>query len=119
MEKTDTTTKAEKKVATKAIAAVAIIEINGNQYLAKKGQTINVSLLINVKKEAVTPKVMAIITETTAEYGKPYLENKVDFDLGEMIKLKKVTTNRFQAKSRLRKRVGMRPKLVQVTINEF
>lgn len=114
--KTETKAKAEKPVVkAKADARVALLEINNMQYASKVGETIEVRVGANDTAEAVV-NLLGVVDGDKFEYGKPYLTNKLSFEFGEAVKQDKVTTAKFKAKSRYRRKTGARPVSVQFTL---
>ncbi|MFW5702617.1 MAG: 50S ribosomal protein L21 [Candidatus Dojkabacteria bacterium] len=112
-----------KKATTKTNVAkapkTAILEINNMQYVVAEGETISTRIATNLTDKDLRVNLLAIIDGENFEYGKPYLKQKVEFSLGNIIKGEKVTTNKFKAKSRYRKKTGFRPRFVEFTLNSI
>lgn len=93
----------------------AIVAINNMQYVVKEGETIHTRIALQSKDVEV--KLLALIDGETFTYGKPYLENKIDFELGEVVLGEKVTAFRYKSKARHRRKVGFRQKFVEFKLN--
>jgi ribosomal protein L21 len=123
--KAKTTTKKSTKPAKKASSAnsnrVAVIQINNMQYVAKEGSTFPARISPEAKLADLDVKLLAIVDTDSNEfsYGTPHLSNKLDLSLGEMVKGDKVVSKTYKAKSRTRRKVGFRPKFVEVTVNSL
>jgi len=102
------------KIATK----LAILEINNMQYIVAEGETITCRIDLD---PTATPEVnlLGLVFGSEFTYGTPYLTNKVDFKLGEIVKGDKVITAKFKAKSRYRRKVGFRPHYIEFTLNSI
>lgn len=113
--------KSETKVAKSS--RIGVIEINKMQYIGREGETINARIALDSKENlnSVEVKLLALVNPDTKEfnYGAPYLDNKIDFEVGERVLGEKVTSSTFKAKARYRRKVGIRQKFVQVKINSF
>lgn len=94
----------------------AVLEINNMQYVVAEGETVATRISPDANSKDIEVNLLALIDGDKFDYGKPYLKQKVEFELGEVVKGKKVTTNIFKAKSRYRRRRGFRPKYVEFTL---
>jgi ribosomal protein L21 len=121
--------KAEKTESKKLGPKKVVLEINGMQYIVNEGETINTRISLdtvdNKKKDGTAKdldvKLLAIIDEKNEklEYGKPYIDKTIDYEIGDVVKGEKITTSFFRAKSRYRRKTGMRKKFVQFTLNKI
>ncbi len=127
--KSKKSTKAAKKAPKTAETKKVVLEINGMQYVLNEGETIETRISLDTvekkKKDGTAEdlevKLLAIIDEKNDkfEYGKPYIEKTIDYEIGDVVKGEKVTTSFFRAKSRYRRKTGMRKKFVQFTLNKI
>jgi len=98
---------------------IAILQINNLQYIVREGEKILTRISPKAVKEDINVKLLGIIDGDNFEYGKPYLDYAVDFDLGEMVKGDKVTSFKYKHKARYRRKVGFRKKFVEITLNSI
>jgi large subunit ribosomal protein L21 len=98
----------------------AVIENKGVQFKIVPGQTIELEGESQDKNPLNESKVLLYVNDKDVIVGKPYLEN-VNV-LGKVIAStygKKVRVSRFTAKSRHRRVIGFRPKILQVQIEKI
>lgn len=103
----------------RAVDKLGILEINKMQYVIKEGQTITVRISPTAKAKDVDVKLLGLIEGDSFEYGTPYLDNKLKFELGEVVKGPKVIKSTYKAKTRYRRKVGFRPKYVEFNLVEI
>ncbi len=101
---------AKKPKETKKDKKTAVLEINNYQYLIQEGQEIPIRIDLSAQKKDIKINVLAIFQNDTFDYGTPYIKKEVDFELGEIVKGKKVVKATYTAKSRYRRKVGHRSK---------
>lgn len=91
---------------------LAIIELNGHQYLTHEGNTFSVELI----NPEVEPKVLLVKDDMTY-VGKPYLSDwGVEIEIIENFKDQKVSVRKFKAKSRYRRNKNHRQNLTMIKI---
>lgn len=98
----------------------AIIETGGKQYKIEPGQELEIEKIEVPKgKKLVFDKVLLIKEGDKITLGKPYIKGaKVQAEILEQKKAKKIKVARFRAKSRYRKVKGHRQRLSLVKIGK-
>ncbi|EKD46310.1 MAG: 50S ribosomal protein L21 [uncultured bacterium] len=100
----------------------AVVRIKGKQYLVKPGDVLTVNLL---NKKAKSSVVFGEVLLTFDDQGKIVLGNplvkgvKVETEIIEDIKGKKVISQKFKAKKRSRVRRGFRAQLTKIKIKKI
>ena len=85
----------------------AVIKVQGKQYKVKEKEEILVDRIKDKKPEI---DVLLVVNGEKVEIGKPTLgKTKVKVKLLEEKKGKKITIQKYKAKSRYRKKIGFRP----------
>lgn len=95
-----------------------ILEINKMQYVSAIGETILVRISKESSEKDIEVNVLAEIDGENIIMGKPNLNKKIKFSLGEAKKQKKVVKDFFRAKSRYHRKVGFRPVSVEFNLEE-
>ncbi len=95
-----------------------IIETGGKQYLVSPGQKIKVEKLNAEEGMAVVfDKVLLAADGDKVEIGKPYLDGaRVEAEVTENGRAKKVIVFKYKSKTRLRKKRGHRQHYTEVKI---
>ncbi|MBU0570160.1 50S ribosomal protein L21 [Patescibacteria group bacterium] len=96
----------------------AVIKIQGSQYKVAEGEEILVDKLGDKKPEA---DVLLVCDGGKVKIGKPKVEDaKVKFKvITEEEKGKKLTIQKYKAKSRYRKKHGFRPKYTRLLVEKI
>jgi len=100
---------------------VAIINIKGHQYIVKEGQEILVDFLNKKQGEKIAPEKVVVLYEDNQIINDPEVLSKckVELEVLENQKGQKVDVFRYKAKSRYRKRKGIRPILTKIKVNKI
>ena len=94
---------------------VAVIKIAGKQHKVKEGQTLKVD-----RCDGQIEDVLLYIDDKKIEVGQPNLPKvKVDTEVLEHAKDKKILAMRFKAKSRYRKKKGHRQPITRLKIKKI
>jgi len=103
------------------MANIAIIETGGKQYKAEMGSILKIEKLPALKKgdKVVFDKVLLTASEKDTKIGTPYLDSKVEGELVEEGRNKKVIVIKYKAKSRYFKKRGHRQPFVKVQITKI
>jgi large subunit ribosomal protein L21 len=95
----------------------AIIRIKGKQYKVSQGDEILVD-----KTEEKAPKcdVLLVVGDKEVKIGKPLVSDaKVILKIVEQVKGKKISVQKFKAKSRYRRKIGFRPQLTKMLVEKI
>ncbi|MGH7141407.1 MAG: 50S ribosomal protein L21 [Minisyncoccia bacterium] len=105
------------------MAAFAIIETGGKQYLVSEGDTVRIEKMTGEHKEGDTiafDKVLLTDNGSTTQIGEPYLKGaKVSAEITKIGKAKKVTVIKYKAKSNYFKKRGHRQPYFEVKITKL
>lgn len=94
----------------------AVFEVRGKQFVAKKGDIIEVPFIGNVEKEEIN-KVMIVKNGTEVKVGKPYVENaKVILQKIEDKRTKKIIVFKFKRRKDYKRTYGHRQKYSVVKV---
>lgn len=117
MAEAKTTTKTAKK---DAAAPYAVFETGGKQYRVSAGDTVKIEKLKGVKEvgEKVTfDKVLLSDDGKATKLGDPYISGaKVEAEVTEMGRSKKVNVVKYKAKSRYHKKRGHRQPFFKIKV---
>jgi len=99
------------------MANIAVIETGGKQYKVALGDVLKVEKLANLKKgdKVIFDKVLLV----DDQIGTPYLDHKVEGEVQEVGRAKKVTVIKYKAKSRYFKKRGHRQPYTKVKITKI
>ena len=89
----------------------AVIRLSGQEYKVSEGDTIKVNRL-----SEFDPKVLLYFDGSSTQVGKPYVDIKIEGEITDNVKGKKIRVGRFKAKSRYDKVRGFRPHLSVIRI---
>lgn len=96
------------------MAKRAVIRINGKQYEVEEGKEL---LIDKISGEEINPEVLLIFEGNNVEVGNPLLKKaKVELEILEDVKGKKLEVSKYKAKSRYRRRRGFRPLFTKVLV---
>lgn len=101
----------------------AVVEIAGRQYLVEPGKEFLVNRLVEhlpagqAGKKLECDRVLMLVDGTKVQVGRPYLKEKLSFDVIEEIKDKKIRVAKFHAKASYRKVRGSRAKLTRIKLS--
>jgi len=101
---------------------LAVIQTGGKQYLVKEGDTIEVEKINSSKKSFIFDKVLLVVDEEKKKFltGKPYIKQaKVEAEILETKKGKKVFVERYKRKTRYHKKTGHRQWMTKVIIKKI
>lgn len=96
----------------------SVIDLNGKQYLVKKGDQLLVEHLSNEVNAIVEfPALMSFDSESKEVHiGEPELKSKISVKVLEHLKGDKLRVAKFKSKVRYRKVRGFRPDLTRIEI---
>jgi large subunit ribosomal protein L21 len=98
----------------------AIIEISGRQERVELGEKLMVDRCKYAEGEKFdTDKVLLFADGEKIEVGTPYVSTKVTFQVLRNLRGPKVTTIKFKAKTRYRKKHGFKPLLTELLITQI
>lgn len=99
----------------------AVISFGPKQYKVSEGDQILVELLDTDKKTGTTSDVLLVADGDKVKIGTPLLKGaKVKYSLiDEEVKMDKIKTLRYRAKSRYRKTFGHRQKMTKIKIDNI
>ena len=100
----------------------AIIFTGGKQYNIGVGEKLKIELLDTEEKTTVFDKVLMAFNPETGDskIGMPYLDGaKVEADIIEHGKSKKVIVGKYHAKTRYRRKIGHRQHYTEVKITSI
>ncbi len=93
----------------------AVVEIAGRQYKVEPDQELLVNFLGDTKK--IDCDVLLLADEKSVSLGKPYLKEKLSFDIVETVRGKKIRVSRYHAKANTRRVVGSRATYSKVKLS--
>lgn len=101
--------------------SLAVIATGGKQYLVAKGERIQIEKLEGVEGDKVIfDQVLANISDTGYELGKPILEGKsVEGKILKQGRSPKVHVLKYKAKSKYRKKIGHRQAFTEIEITKI
>lgn len=85
----------------------AVVEIAGRQYKISPDQLLLVNFLGDIKKFECD-KVLLLADDKSLKIGKPYLKEKLSFEVVEQVRGKKIRVAKYHAKANTRKVTGSR-----------
>lgn len=94
----------------------AVIQIAGRQYVAEPGKEFLVNSLGEVKQ--VEAEVLFMADEKSLQVGKPFLKDKLKFDVLEAVKGEKIRVSKYHAKANTRKVRGSRSLMSKIKLAE-
>jgi large subunit ribosomal protein L21 len=94
----------------------SIIQIGSRQYKIEPGQIIEVDKLDDAVKTLSVDKVLLQVDEKNVSIGKPFLKEKIEFEVLETIKKDKIRVATYKAKSNYRRVIGQRRQMTRVKI---
>jgi len=100
---------------------IAVIKTGGKQYVVKEGDVLSIEKIDAAEGAKVSFDVllMAEADGSKVEIGEPMLSGKVDAEVVENGRAKKIEVVKYKAKSRYRRRVGHRQPYTKVKINKI
>lgn len=103
------------------MADFAVIENSGKQFIVKAGDTIFIDELAKVDSKTISfDKVLLVNKNDKLEFGSPYIKDySIKANVEGVEKNPKITTVKFKAKSRFRKKTGSRQKYLAVKIKSI
>ena len=100
----------------------AVIQTGGKQYLVQEGQILKIEKLAGEKESKLKfDKILLLASEdgTGVEIGKPYLDAKVEAEILEQGRSKKVKVIKFKRKVRYNRRHGHRQEYTKVKVTKI
>ncbi len=99
----------------------AIVKIGAKQYKVSEGDQIDIEKIeIEPKKKVSFEEVLLLVDDKKTDIGQPVLKGvKVEGEVIEQFRDKKIRVAKFKAKSRYRKVMGHRQSKTKVKINKI
>lgn len=98
----------------------AVIKTGGKQYRVQEGDVIEIDRLSSDSTKVVFDNVLLTVSDSNLKIGKPnVVSGKVEAQLLENIKGKKLRVSKFKSKVRYRKTTGFRAQLSKVKIKKI
>jgi large subunit ribosomal protein L21 len=96
----------------------SIVKIGGSQFKVSKGDKLDVEKQMGKEGEKLTfDEVLLVVKKGKTNVGTPVVKSaKVEAKIVEQFKGKKVTTMKYRAKSRYRKKTGHRQQYTKLEI---
>jgi len=98
------------------MSKIAVIKTGGKQYKVQEGETIKVEKLEAANGQKVKLDTLLIATDGKLELGEPSLGAKVEAEVLETAREKKVTVVKYKNKTRYKKTVGHRQQFTALKI---
>jgi large subunit ribosomal protein L21 len=103
---------------------LAVIKTGGKQYLVSEGDTVTIEKIIGYDSEKSKGKitfdeVLLVVNGDKAEVGTPNLKSKVEGDVIEEGRGKKISVIRYKSKSRYFRNNGHRQPFMKVKITKI
>ncbi len=98
------------------MSKIAVIKTGGKQYKVAVGESIKVEKLTAEKGKTVKLDTLLIADGDQLELGQPSLGEKVEAEVLETAKGKKVTVVKYKNKTRYKKTVGHRQQFTAIKI---
>ena len=98
------------------MAKIAVIRTGGKQYKVQEGDTIKVEKLEAENGKNVKLDTLLIADGEKLELGQPSLGEKVEVEIINTAKDKKVLVVKYKNKTRYKKTVGHRQQLTQIKV---
>lgn len=98
------------------MSKIAVIKTGGKQYKVKEGDTIKIEKLEAENGKKVKFDTLLIAEGDKLELGQPSLGDKVEAEVLETAKGKKVTVVKYKNKTRYKKTVGHRQQFTAVKV---
>lgn len=99
----------------------AVIDTGGKQYVVREGQTLKIEKLeVNAGEKMVFDKVLLLVKGDSVSVGTPYITGaKVEANIIEQGRHKKILVVKYKQKSRYFKRNGHRQPFTEVAITSI
>ncbi len=99
----------------------AVIDTGGKQYVVREGQTLKIEKLeVNAGEKMVFDKVLLLVKGDSVSVGTPYITGaKVEANITEQGRHKKILVVKYKQKSRYFKRNGHRQPFTEVAITSI
>jgi len=101
------------------MSKIAVIKTGGKQYKVKVGETLKVEKLEAENGSIVKLETLLIAEDGKLELGQPSLGEKVEAEVLETAKGKKVTVVKYKNKTRYKKTVGHRQQFTALKISSI
>ncbi len=101
------------------MAKIAVIKTGGKQYKVKEGETIKVEKLPVENGKKIKLETLLIADGDNLELGQPSLGDKVEAEVLETAKDKKVTVVKYKNKTRYKRTIGHRQQFTALKISKI
>jgi large subunit ribosomal protein L21 len=99
------------------MAKIAVILTGGKQYVVSAGQELKVEKLENKAGDKIKLETLLIADDSALSTGKPSLGGKVEAEVLEQGRARKISVMKFKSKVRYRRNVGHRQPFTKLKIN--
>jgi large subunit ribosomal protein L21 len=97
----------------------AIIKSGNKQFLVSVGQTLLVDKIASTEGAMAFDQILLIKDKNKVEVGTPLVQGTVKASVVSQLKGKKLHVSKYKAKTGYRRKVGFRPLLTKVKIEEI
>lgn len=101
------------------MAKIGVIKTGGKQYVVSAGQELKVEKLNNEVGDKIKLDTLLVADESSTTVGKPSLGEKVEAEVMEQGRAKKVSVVKYKSKVRYRRNVGHRQPFTKIKINSI
>lgn len=101
------------------MAKIGVIMTGGKQYVVSAGQELKVEKLNNEAGDKIKLDTLLVADDSSVTVGKPSLGEKIEAEVLEQGKAKKVSVVKFKNKTRYRRNVGHRQPFTKIKINSI
>jgi large subunit ribosomal protein L21 len=101
------------------MSKIAVIKTGGKQYKVAEGETLKVEKLAAEKGAKLNLETLLIIDGDKVEIGQPSLGEKVEVEILDSGKAKKITVVKYKNKTRYKKTVGHRQQFTAIKVSKI
>jgi large subunit ribosomal protein L21 len=101
------------------MAKIAVILAGGKQYVVSAGQELKIEKVENEAGDKIKLETLLIADEGAVSVGTPSLGEKVEVEVLEQGRAKKVSVMKFKSKVRYRRNVGHHQAFTKIKINSI
>src|SRR5680860_1011500 len=98
------------------MSKIAVIKTGGKQYKVAEGEILKVEKLAAEKGAKINLETLLIIDGDKVEIGQPSLGEKVEVEILDSGKAKKITVVKYKNKTRYKKTVGHRQQFTAIKV---
>ncbi|MFA5247812.1 MAG: 50S ribosomal protein L21 [Patescibacteria group bacterium] len=101
------------------MAKIAVILAGGKQYVVSAGQELKIEKIEKEVGDKIKLEALLVADDAKVSLGKPSLGEKVEAEVVEQGRSKKVSVMKFKSKVRYRRNVGHHQAFTKVKINSI